>query len=272
MTEADRTDVVMFSGGIGSWAAAKLRRASHPDRRMVLLFADVRFEDEDLYRFLPEAAANVGAPLVVSADGRDIWQVFVDEKYLGNTRVDPCSRVLKREHLRRWLEANHDPGRTTVVLGFGPEEGSRVAEALPHWAPWDVAFPLHEVGMGEAEVRAWLDREGIDLPRLYDYGFSHNNCRGGCVKAGIGTFVHLLRSLPDAYAAWEAGECRVREALGKDVAILRDRRGRTTTPLPLADLRRRVEAGEQFPSANRFACGCFAPPAGGEAGKEVTGE
>ncbi len=48
--------VVMFSGGAGSWAAAK-RIAARP---LTLLFADTLIEDGDLYRFLDDAAADVG--------------------------------------------------------------------------------------------------------------------------------------------------------------------------------------------------------------------
>ena len=53
------TDLVFFSGGIGSWAAAK-RVAMRPDvKHITLLFADTLIEDEDLYRFLDDATANI---------------------------------------------------------------------------------------------------------------------------------------------------------------------------------------------------------------------
>lgn len=68
--------VVMFSGGVTSWAAGKRIAAAQGTDSLVLLFADTKMEDEDTYRFLPEAAANIGALLVTVADGRDPWQVF----------------------------------------------------------------------------------------------------------------------------------------------------------------------------------------------------
>ncbi|MGP4029731.1 hypothetical protein [Actinomadura sp. 3N407] len=76
--------VVMFSGGINSWAAARRVADEHGTGKLQLLFADTYAEDEDLYRFLEEAAAQIGAPLVRIADGRTPWQVFDDEHYLGN--------------------------------------------------------------------------------------------------------------------------------------------------------------------------------------------
>ena len=110
--------VVNFSGGIGSWAAARRVVERHGIEGLTLLFADVRKEDEDLYRFLPEAAADIGVPVTVIGDGRTIWQVFKDERYLGNTRVDPCSKLLKRQQLDRWREENCNPENTTVYIGI----------------------------------------------------------------------------------------------------------------------------------------------------------
>src|ERR1700743_2722315 len=104
--------VVMFSGGLGSWAAAKRVAAQHGTADMVLLFTDVRMEDKDLYRFLGEAAANVGVPVTVLMEGRNPWHVFFDERFLGNSRVDPCSKILKRQTADNWLIANCDPADT----------------------------------------------------------------------------------------------------------------------------------------------------------------
>lgn len=74
--------VVMFSGGIGSWAAAKRVAERHGTADMVLLFTDTKTEDEDLYRFIDEAAADVGAPLVKIADAER------PEARQGRIRVD----------------------------------------------------------------------------------------------------------------------------------------------------------------------------------------
>jgi 3'-phosphoadenosine 5'-phosphosulfate sulfotransferase (PAPS reductase)/FAD synthetase len=52
--------VVFFSGGVGSWAAGKRIAAQYGTDGLTLLFTDTRIEDPDLYRFLDDAAANVG--------------------------------------------------------------------------------------------------------------------------------------------------------------------------------------------------------------------
>jgi hypothetical protein len=59
MSQIGGTRWTMFSGGEGSFRAAKIDRARNPDARQGLLFTDTLYEDADTYRFLIEAAANV---------------------------------------------------------------------------------------------------------------------------------------------------------------------------------------------------------------------
>lgn len=247
-------NVVLFSGGVASWGAA--RRLADNGEDMVLLFTDTKTEDADLYRFLEEAAADIGAPLVKVADGRDIWQVFRDERYLGNTRADPCSRILKRELARKWVEANAPD--SPIVLGYDWTELHRHERAVAAWAPRAVMSPLTEPPYRlRAHLFADLESRGILPPRLYGYGFEHNNCGGGCVKAGVTHFLRLLDTLPDVYAEWERHEQEMRDLLG-DVSILRDRAGGETTPLTLAALR--VRPRESVPLDMWGGCGCFEEP------------
>jgi hypothetical protein len=250
--------VVLFSGGIASWAAA--RRLADQGREMTLLFTDTMTEDEDLYRFLDEAAADIGAPLVKVSDGRDIWQVFKDERFLGNTRVDPCSRVLKREKSREWLAENAPDA--SVVIGFDWTEVHRLERSRKAWAPRVVEAPMTEPPYRlRAELIADLEARGIRPPRLYGLGFEHNNCGGGCVKAGRSHFVQLLQVFPARYAEWEANEEDVRQHIGADVSILRDRRDGDTRPMTLRLLREEVEAGVAQPLWDIGGCACFEEPA-----------
>ena len=253
--------VVMFSGGVGSWAAARRVADRHGTDGMILLFADTKMEDDDLYRFLDEAAADIGADLVTIADGRTPWELFHDVGMIGNTRADPCSRILKRDLMRRWIDEHCDPADTIIYLGIDWTEMHRLERARPRWSPWQVEAPLCEPPyVSKDELIADLEARGIEPPRLYRLGFPHNNCGGFCVKAGIGQFALLLEKLPDRYREHEAEEQRFRQATGKDVAILRDRTGGTTRPLTLAELRRRIEAGGRQLSIDDLTdfggCGC----------------
>jgi len=84
--------VVMFSGGIGSWAAAKIVAQKHGTENLYLLFTDVKGkntsehigEDQDTYRFIEQAVNNIGGQYVYINSGKDIWEVFKESRFLGN--------------------------------------------------------------------------------------------------------------------------------------------------------------------------------------------
>lgn len=252
--------VVMFSGGVGSWAAAKRVAAASGTDSLTLLFTDTRMEDDDLYRFIEEAAANVGAPLVTIAEGRNPWHVYFDKRYLGNSRADPCSRILKREMAERWLAANCKPSETRVYVGIDWSESHRFESLKARRAVegWEYFAPLCEPPyITKLDAFAWLKQDGIRVPRLYELGFAHNNCGGFCCKAGQAHYANLLRVLPERYAKHESFEQAIRVYLDKDVSVLTDRSGGQKRTLTLRQLRERIESGGQIDMLDVGGCGCF---------------
>lgn len=253
--------VVMFSGGIGSWMCAKRVVAKHGTDNLVLLFMDTLMEDEDLYRFIDQAAANVGVPLTVVTEGRTPWQVFFDVRFLGNSRVDPCSRILKRQLADKWLRENCEPADTIVYVGIDWSEVNRYTklQKLHSQQGWRYEAPLCDppyLDKGQMLIQLEIV-EGIKAPRLYAMDFSHNNCGGFCIKAGQGHFANLLRHLPERYAFHETKEQDIRLLLG-NVSIMSDRRGdNEKKPFTLRDLRLRIEAGAKIDHEEIGGCGCF---------------
>lgn len=270
--------VVMWSGGITSWAVAQLAAERYGTDNLTLLFADTKYEDEDLYRWNREASEQIGVPLTVVADGRDPWQVFNDKLFIGNTRIAPCSQLLKAVPCENWLFDNADPTYTTVHVGIDWTEVHRLPAIRSNYAhtragcasrkfkqqchglftvdgrlagpgcpnllpvPWKVEAPLTEAPYRDKDF--WLaeaNRLGLKPPRLYELGWEHNNCGGRCIKGGQGQWAHLLKVFPERYAEVESQEEALRTKLGKDVAFLRDRRGGETKPLTLTVLRSRIE-------------------------------
>jgi len=253
----------MFSGGAASWAAAKRVAERHGTDDLVLLFADTRTEDVDLYRFIKEAAANVGGEFITLDQGENIWDVFKRKRYLGNSRRDPCSQVLKREPTRKWVLKNCRPADTVLYLGYDWTEQHRADRTKLAWPGWKVEAPMCErPWVTKPQMLIQLQAFGIEPPRLYGLGMPHNNCGGGCVKAGIGHFAHLLEVLPDVYADWEMNEQKIREHLGKNVTILKDRRNKTQKPLSLRELRERIVANNtsKLDMEDIGGCGCFSDP------------
>lgn len=249
--------MVNFSGGISSWLAAKRVAEKHGTDNLELIFADTKIEDEDLYRFLDDAAANVGGNLIKIAEGRTPWQVFFDERMMGNSRVDPCSKILKRKLLWKYIRENHCPDNAIVYFGLNWDEARRlegVREAQPEW---QIESPLCEPPyVWKEKMLAEARAAGLRPSRMYELGYPHDNCGGTCVKAGHGNWLHTLKIFPER----EEKEQEFIKFKGKKVAILRDRRGGKTRPLTLRELRLRYEADPtSIKSQYKFdwgGCGC----------------
>lgn len=257
--------IVMFSGGVCSWAAAKRVVAKHGTDGVVLLFADVKGqstnehdgEDLDTYRFIQEASKNIGAELVVVSRGRSVWEHFFAKGMMANSRYPICSVELKREILDGWQEQYADPSDCTLYFGIDWTESHRLESVRKMRVGWHCEAPMcEEPWLSKAQMIDWLISEGIKPPRLYAMGFPHNNCGGFCVKAGQAQFAHLLKMMPDRYKYHEDKEQEFRALVGKDVSIMKDRRGGTTKPLTMKTLRERIQGKKSYDLFEWGGCGC----------------
>jgi hypothetical protein len=319
----------MFSGGAGSYRAAKIDRARYPDAEFGLVFTDTLYEDADTYRFLIEAAADVldrrlnwsvtaedfpdyrvsddvpieeysgnadwraflaelraraaeALPeLTWLVDGRDPWEVFRDERFLGNNGRDPCSKILKRlqsddwrtGHCRRVGELFGPPDVFAVGIGFherhrfddraGGGIGPRnLADGWLYHAPLIEAEAALNAGGQDhlAYLLAPLEEFGLRTPRLYGQGYVHGNCGGFCVKAGMAHWANRFRVQPERFAYDAMMERKIAAFLNADVAMLVDRRGGDKTPMRLDTFasRLRAEPGSTYEYLpGESGCGCM---------------
>lgn len=256
--------IVQFSGGVTSWAAARRLVDQHGAGNVMLLAANTNTEADDWLPFVHACQADLGCELVMlDNDGRNIWDVFQAHRFLGNSRVDVCSRELKREPLRRWLDNNADPAVDIIALGFDFDEEHRLRRAIPHWEPWRVVAPMtEEPYLYKDQLLVALQARGIPVPELYRQGFAHNNCRGCCVKAGQAQWAQTLRLRRDDYLEAERQEAALGEQIGRPVSILVDRRnlapGEKRRPLTLRQFRERIEGGGTH-DGDWGSCSCMDP-------------
>lgn len=193
--------IISYSGGVGSALTAEIVIDQFPHDTVELLFADTLVEDQDLYRFNNDIEKLLRRKITAIADGRTPWQVFEDVKYIGNTRIDPCSMHLKRMLIRKYLRTNHAPENVTVWVGIDMLEEHRLQPMIERNAPYKYRSILIEnnVMLSDTLKKLWCEQKGITPPRLYAMGFSHNNCGGFCVKAGLAHFKNLWEKLPEVY-------------------------------------------------------------------------
>lgn len=250
--------IVQYSTGLASAEIAWRLVAQHGPEDVVLLTADTRVEDEDNWRFAREVVDRLGCEWVVLADGRTPMEVGRARSVVPNNRMAVCSRILKRELLRAWIDEHVNPDEAIIHLGFDWTEQHRIDAAIEPWRPYTIAAVLAEPPyVSKPDLLATFRARGIEPPRLYGYGFPHANCGGACVRGGQAQWQLLLHTFPERYREWEAEEERTRRQLGKDVTILRDRRGGTTKPLTLRNFRQRIECeAGAYDGDDWGACGC----------------
>jgi hypothetical protein len=170
--------VVQYSGGIGSWAATQCVIAEHGTDHLVLLTADTRVEDPDLWRFVRDSTVHVGVEPTIVADGLTPFEVFHDQRFLGNSVSRPAQPSSSND------PAGHDSPCTptwrtqcctSASTGRKPAVSRRSNTAG------------HRGGCGSRCVTPYLSKEdmldaaraaGLTPPRLYELGFSHNNFSG----------------------------------------------------------------------------------------------
>lgn len=267
--------VVFNSAGIGSWATGMRVAEKQGTEKLIQLFTDTkklndkhphRGEDEDAYRFLRESSPLIGGKLEWVSHGKDIWRTFEDARYMGNSRIDPCSRELKREMARKWVEKNFKPDEVTLYIGIDWTEAHRAVKNVEFWKPYHVEFPMiDEPYMTKEEMCQWVESLGVKRPLLYEMGFSHNNCGGFCVKAGLGQFHLLLKTMPERYAYHEQKQEELFAVLGNRFPFLRQTKNKQTRYLSLKEYREQIEHLEssgkdvscEVDLQDMGGCGCF---------------
>jgi len=187
-------------------------------------------------------------------DGRTPFEIFRAQRFLGNSRIAPCSKILKQKVARKFIESNYLPSQVTLFVGIDWSEIHRLPKIKTGWLPFTVEAPLCEPPYGDK--LSWMVQIqdlDIEIPSLYSKGFPHNNCGGGCVRAGKAQWRKLLQLYPDRFSQWENHEQEMREMLGKDITILRN----STLKELRASVEKESEYGIQIDLFDFGGCGCF---------------
>lgn len=255
-----KINLVMFSGGLSS-AICALYLKQKTECPLHLLFTDTKIEDEDLYRFVDETVEFLKPDkYIYLCDGRTPWEVFKDVKFLGNSRVDPCSRILKRDLANNYVKNNYKINEVTLHFGIHWSESERLEKVKQRLSPYSCSSVLcnsNELFLNHSELRTyWEENAPIKVPRLYDLGFTHNNCGGFCVKAGKKQFLNLNKHFPDLFDYHANQEQELSNYLGKPYTILREQKNNKKIRLSLKELKVRTNIEDEHFIDNN-GCSCF---------------
>lgn len=258
--------IVSLSGGIGSYFTLKRVLEKNNKEDVIAVFCDTLFEDGDLYRFLRDIEKKFDIGIYKICVGKTPFELAFEEQFIFNSRVATCSKKLKSKPFARWLKANFEPSECVIYLGIDFTETHRCEAIKRNYKPYNVEFPMCEKPyIYKYEMIEELKTEGIEVPRLYELGFSHNNCGGFCFKAGIGHFKNLYEKDKNLYLKMENRETmlakQIYEKTGKEYAILNRTRNGVKRPFPLSELRSELESEQHQLTIDELCdvggCGCF---------------
>lgn len=259
------THLVHVSGGAAS-AVCLLRvieRYGRDDVRAV--FADTLIEDPSLYRFLENLENVAGVKIERLSDGRSAWDVFEAEAMWTNPQTGGClaSYHLKKLPLLRYRESlGLTPETCLNYVGFDASETDRMARIVKADSPWHYEFPLAwKPVLLRCDQLDYLTARGLTPCDMYERGYSHANCGGTCVLAGMKQWAMVRHDYPDRFAKAESVEAAVVKAQAernrKPYTILSRTTKRVTRNLPLPDLAAMVDSGEVVTDdARQTSCSC----------------
>lgn len=172
--------VVWFSCGVASAVAAKLAITQYAGREIVIARCVLHDEHFDNDRFSDDCAKWFGLQitnLINKEYGGSLDEVIRRRKYLSGIGGAPCTLLLKKD-VRIEFQRPDD----VHVFGYCAEEQVRWDDFLDANNITAVS-PLIERGLKHSDCLAIVQDAGIELPKMYQLGYQHNNCIG-CLKAG----------------------------------------------------------------------------------------
>ena len=151
--------IVFYSGGIGSWKAAKVAVEKHGKENVRCLFTDTLIEDNDLYRFLLETWSDIyqlERPYGLIERAKELAQPYENMNVCAEKYEFKYPGMVKRKEELEWLrkDANEYFGGSVIWLSYGID-------------PWDTYFQGRFLGnsriakcshiLKQKMAREWID-------------------------------------------------------------------------------------------------------------------
>ena len=226
LTMNEKRIICWWSGGITSAVACRLAIDIFGLDSCRIIMIDTKNEDEDTYRFKKDCELWYGKEIeVITGIGpeydsiQDVWR---KHKSLNVATGAICSTQLKRRGRERWQSENtYD--HQVCGFEFDRKEFNR-ADALSKNHPKAKGiYPLLMMGYDKDRCLQVIKEAGIEVPRMYSFGFRNNNCfRTGCVQGGIGYWQKMQTDFPDKFNVMADMEHELTAIKGEPVTMLKD--------------------------------------------------
>lgn len=187
--------VSWFSAGVSSAVACWLFRDSI-DR---IIYQHIDDQEQDTLRFVDDCRAWIGKPIeIIQSELKTVESACMYRQYINGRNGAACSRMLKRELRKQWEIKNMFFNRFRYVWGMDAQERDRAERIVEDMPEIEHVFPLIDFGISKKEAHGILSKHGVRRPRMYDLGYSNNNCIG-CVKGGRGYWNKIRKDFPDVF-------------------------------------------------------------------------
>lgn len=224
--------ICWWSGGITSAVACKICLDTYGVENCRVIMIDTDNEDEDTYRFKSDCEKWYGCEVEqISAIkhvthkkyGREfdsIQDVWTEFESLNSASGAICSSYLKREVRQAWQKRN---SFCAQAFGFDSSEIRRANNIKDNYPASKPIFPLLLFCYSKKDCIRIVQGAGIEVPRMYQFGFHNNNCfKTGCVQGGIGYWQKMQRDFPEKFMAMAEMEHRLTDLKGKPVTCVKD--------------------------------------------------
>jgi 3'-phosphoadenosine 5'-phosphosulfate sulfotransferase (PAPS reductase)/FAD synthetase len=216
----ERLDVIALSGGKDSTALA-LALHEAADREYVAVCTPTGDELPEMEMHWQRLGEMLGKPIIRIEYPGGLRAVTRAQKMLPNFRARFCTRILKIETYRAWMEKQAEQYKAVhSYVGLRYDEPGRAGGNFDDIEGVSTHFPMREWQWGLREVWKFLDDRSIKIPRRTDCA--------RCYHQQLGEWYLLWKEYPEIYA----------DAINDEVELSHTYRtpGRDTWPTPLSEL------------------------------------
>ena len=187
--------VCWLSAGMSSFIAGYLMR----DKIDKYIYIHIDDQEEDSLRFIKDCEKLLGKEVeILKSPYGSVENACRAMRYIKFGKgYAHCTNVLKKRIRKEW-EYKHRDYDITYVWGFDVNEKHRAERLVETMIEFKHIFPMIERGLTKADGHGMGAMLGVKRPRMYDMGYTNNNCIG-CVKGGMGYWNQIRIDFPEVF-------------------------------------------------------------------------
>lgn len=191
----EKLKVCWISAGVSSFVAGYLVK----DTVDKFIYIDIADQHPDSLRFITDCEKALGKPIEIlrSEEYKRVGDVCRSFRFVNSAYGAKCTEILKKRVRKKW-EYDHREYDITYVWGMDLNEKHRADRLVETMIEFHHEFPLIDKGLSKQDAHGILAQLGIKRPKMYDLGYSNNNCVG-CVKGGKGYWNKIRVDFPDVF-------------------------------------------------------------------------